>query len=399
MSARQQNMGVAVWQTPGAVMLLVSQLLMSIRDMPLGSFLVVYLQAAQYAPGTISQIVSGAQVTGMLVAVLAGRFAQRWSSKHLWMIGIAVAGINGLVFAVDVWWWVVLCWLIGGAGASLASISGSSVLTGIGKPAAMGLLSSLFVICFTVGGVLGNPLAGWLIGTWSYTAYSAFLITMTIVGIVLIQRFIPQTTTVAASGLSNVRFDWAFMRQPSVYNILAMRGLATINYGMIMVLIPLRLNELTNDVYVVAVYGSVMLFVASLTQFVVGRIADRWGALMPTLVAFATMIVCGIILALGASSVPVLFVCGVISNAAAWGLLTLMYVWVADWIAPERHALVFGWLHAVWNISMIIGALIGGALVSIMVGLPFVVTGLLNVLSLMCAWWLYHLPRSSSEAQ
>jgi MFS family permease len=189
------------------------------------------------------------------------------------------------------------------------------------------------------------------------------------------------------------------MRQPSVYNILAMRGLATINYGMIMVLIPLRLNELTNDVYVVAVYGSVMLFVASLTQFVVGRIADRWGALMPTLVAFATMIVCGIILALGASSVPVLFVCGVISNAAAWGLLTLMYVWVADWIAPERHALVFGWLHAVWNISMIIGALIGGALVSIMVGLPFVVTGLLNVLSLMCAWWLYHLPRSSSEAQ
>ncbi len=399
MSARQQNMGVAVWQTPGAVMLLVSQLLMSIRDMPLGSFLVVYLQAAQYAPGTISQIVSGAQVTGMLVAVLAGRFAQRWSSKHLWMIGIAVAGINGLVFAVDVWWWVVLCWLIGGAGASLASISGSSVLTGIGKPAAMGLLSSLFVICFTVGGVLGNPLAGWLIGTWSYTAYSAFLITMTIVGIVLIQRFIPQTTTVAASGLSNVRFDWSFMRQPSVYNILAMRGLATINYGMIMVLIPLRLNELTNDVYVVAVYGSVMLFVASLTQFVVGRIADRWGALMPTLVAFATMIVCGIILALGASSVPVLFVCGVISNAAAWGLLTLMYVWVADWIAPERHALVFGWLHAVWNISMIIGALIGGALVSIMVGLPFVVTGLLNVLSLMCAWWLYHLPRSSSEAQ
>lgn len=399
MSARQQNMGVAVWQTPGAVMLLVSQLLMSIRDMPLGSFLVVYLQAAQYAPGTISQIVSGAQVTGMLVAVLAGRFAQRWSSKHLWMIGIAVAGINGLVFAVDVWWWVVLCWLIGGAGASLASISGSSVLTGIGKPAAMGLLSSLFVICFTVGGVLGNPLAGWLIGTWSYTAYSAFLITMTIVGIVLIQRFIPQTTTVAASGLSNVRFDWSFMRQPSVYNILAMRGLATINYGMIMVLIPLRLNELTNDVYVVAVYGSVMLFVASLTQFVVGRIADRWGALMPTLVAFATMIVCGVVLALGASSVPVLFVCGVISNAAAWGLLTLMYVWVADWIAPERHALVFGWLHAVWNISMIIGALIGGALVSIMVGLPFVVTGLLNVLSLMCAWWLYHLPRPLLTAQ
>jgi len=399
MSAHPQTMRTAVWHTPGAAMLLVTQLLMSIRDMPLGSFLVVYLQAAQYAPGTISQIVSGAQVAGMLVAVLAGRFAQRWSSTHLWMIGIAVAGINGLVFAVDAWWWVVLCWLIGGAGASLASISGSSVLTGIGKPAAMGLLSSLFVICFTVGGVLGNPLAGWLIGTWSYAVYSAFLIVMTIVGITLIYRFIPQTTTVAASGLSNVRFDWVFMRQPNVYNILAMRGLATINYGMIMVLIPLRLNELTNDVYVVAVYGSVMLCVASLTQYLVGRIADRWGALMPTLVAFATMIVCGVILALGSSSVPVLFVCGVISNAAAWGLLTLMYVWVADWIAPERHALVFGWLHAVWNISMIVGALIGGALVVMMAGLPFVVTALLNLLSLWCAWWLYHLPRPLPAAQ
>jgi MFS family permease len=399
MSVRQQNMGMAVWQTPGAAMLLVSQLLMSIRDMPLGSFLVVYLQAAQYAPSTISQIVSGAQVAGMLVAVLAGRFAQRWQGKHLWMIGIAVAGINGLVFAVDAWWWVVLCWLIGGAGASLASISGSSVLTSVGKPTSIGVLSSLFVICFTVGGVLGNPLAGWLIGTWSYAVYGAFLVSMTLLGIVLIQRFIPQTTTVVPSGINNVRLDWSFMRQPTVYNILAMRGLATINYGMIMVLIPLRLNELTNDVYVVAVYGSVMLFVSSLTQYIVGRIADRWGALVPTLGAFSVMIVCGVLLALGASSVPVLFVCGVISNAAAWGLLTLMYVWVSDWIVPERHALVFGWLHAVWNISMILGALIGGALVVIVAGLPFVVTGALNLLSLGCAWWLYHLPRPSSEAQ
>jgi len=378
-------------------MLLVVQLLMSIRDMPIGSFLVVYLQSAGYAATTITQVVSGAQVTGMLVAVLAGRLALRHSSKRLWVVGIAVSALSALVFHTTAAWWVVLCWLIGGAGASLASISGSSVLTMMGRQQRIGTLSSLFVICFTIGGVIGSPLAGWLIEQYTYTGYSTVLLGFSLLGIVLIWRFIPDAPVAAPRTLeaSSSGFDWAFLRQFAVLAILGMRGLATVHYGMMMVMVPLLINRLTSDLYVVALYGSVMLFVSSIAQFLTGRAADRWGAKWPTIVAFAIMIACGIVLALGAESMPVLFVGGVISNAAAWALLTLMYLWVADWVAPPQHPLLFGWLHAVWNVSMVIGSLIGGALVDISSGLPFVVTGLLNVVSLALVTRLYRQEPSS----
>lgn len=390
MTPRPSVSDSSLWRNPGVVMLLVVQLLMSIRDMPLGSFFVVYLQSAGYAATTITQVVSGAQIAGMLVAVVAGRLAQRQSSKRLWVIGIAVSALSALVFHATVAWWVVLCWLIGGAGASLASISGSSVLTMMGRQQRIGTLSSLFVICFTVGGVIGSPFAGWLIDQGSYTGYSAVLLGFSLAGMVLIWRFIPDTpvaeppTVASSSG-----FDWAFFRRFAVLAILGMRGLATINYGMMLVMVPLLINRLTSDLYVVALYGSVMLFVSSIAQFLTGRAADRWGAKWPTIVAFAVMIACGIVLSFGAESMTVLFVGGVISNAAAWALLTLMYLWVADWVTPTHHPLLFGWLHAVWNVCMVLGSLIGGALVDMSSGLPFVVTGLLNIASLALVTRLY----------
>jgi MFS family permease len=72
-----------------------------------------------------------------------------------------------------------------------------------------------------------------------------------------------------------------------------------------------------------------------------------------------------------------------------------MYLWVADWVTPTHHPLLFGWLHAVWNVCMVLGSLIGGALVDINNGLPFVVTGLLNIASLALVTRLYRQAPSS----
>lgn len=388
-----------LWHAPGAIMLLVAQLLMSIRDMPIGAFLVVYLQQNGYAAQRISQIVSAAQVAGMVVALFASQLAQRWPSKQLWLAGILIASTNALVFHADVVWIVLGWWVIGGIGASLASISGSSVMTSLGTSAPIGLLSSLFVIGFTVGGVVGNPLAGWLIDTTAYRGYSVYLAGMSALGLLLIWRFIPDTQASLPANRTQLRFDRSLIQQRSVQSILALRGLATINYGMMMVIVPLLLHQLTRDVYLVAAYGSVMLFVSSLAQFVTGRISDRYGARWPTVIAFGVMVVCGVILATGSQSVNVLFVAGIVSNAAAWALLTLMYVWVSDWVEPSQHATVFGWLHAVWNSAMVSGSLIGGWLVAWISGLPFLVTGGLNVLSVIIAWRLYRARVDAGDAQ
>jgi hypothetical protein len=70
---------------------------------------------------------------------------------------------------------------------------------------------------------------------------------------------------------------------------------------------------------------------------------------------------------------------GVLGNAAAWSLSTLMYVWVSDGIGKDEHPATFGLLHAVWSLSMVTGSLLAGWSVSVFQGLPFLVTGLANI--------------------
>ena len=43
---------------------------------------------------------------------------------------------------------------------------------------------------------------------------------------------------------------------------------------------------------------------------------------------------------------------------------------------------MLGWVHLWWNVGMIVGAMIGGALYERQPGLPFLVAGLLSVFSI-----------------
>src|SRR5262249_29188276 len=74
-----------------------------------------------------------------------------------------------------------------------------------------------------------------------------------------------------------------------------------------------------------------------------------------------------------------LFIFGVLGIAAAWSLSTLMYIWVADGIRRDDHPATFGLLHAVWNLCMIGGSVLGAWLVRLAPGLPFLVLGLINI--------------------
>jgi MFS family permease len=184
----------------------------------------------------------------------------------------------------------------------------------------------------------------------------------------------------------------AMLRRAKVRQLLGLRCLPTIFYGMLTVLIPVLLNHLSGNKLVVAAYATTNLIVASAAQLVAGRAADRWGARRPTLIAYSAVILAGLGLAVTVNTVWGLFVFGVLGVAAAWSLSTLMYVWVKDGVAQPEHASSFGLSHAVWSLSMITGSLLGGALVRTFPGLPFLVAGLLNVGSLFLALAYYARP-------
>ena len=82
------------------------------------------------------------------------------------------------------------------------------------------------------------------------------------------------------------------------------------------------------------------------------------------------------------SSVWGLYVFGALGVGAAWALSTLLPGLVKAAASPQIHGRVFGTLHLLWTMAMIIGTLLGGWLFEINLGLPFVIVGILNLVAL-----------------
>ena len=171
--------------------------------------------------------------------------------------------------------------------------------------------------------------------------------------------------------------------RPVVQLLMGLRFLPTLYYGMASVLIPLLINDLAGNKTTVALYSTASLVVASAAQLWVGRAADRYGHRWPTLISYGVLILAALGLALFAQELWGVFLFGVLGIAAAWALAALLFVLVADGVAQPEHGRTFGLLHATWSIAMISGSLLGGALLRVAPGLPFLLVALFNLLSIV----------------
>ncbi len=369
-----------------AILLILVQMDSGMRDMPQASFFLIYLQEQLHLkPVTISSVFAGAQVAGMLTALLGGAITARLGSKWVLICGLALSCLSSLVFQVRSLWLAASLWFFSGAGTALVTVGGASYLTRIGARGALGILAAFYALSMTVGGAIGNPLAGVLIEHSGYVAFSWFAIAISLGAILIVTLLMAHFRDREAAPVS-LRSLWSgilsTVRQTNVRMLVGLRCLPTIFYGMLTVLIPLLINSLTGSKVLVAAYGTTNLIVASAAQLLAGRSADRWGARLPTLVSYTTLILSGLGLALSAGTVWGLYGFGVLGIAAAWSLSTLMYIWVNDGVPKLEHPATFGLLHAVWSLSMITGSVLGGWFVSSIPGLPFLLGSLINIGSL-----------------
>ena len=322
-------------------------------------------------------------------------------TKWVLVCGLTLSGLSSLVFQTHWLWLAALLWLAGGAGSALVTVGGASYLTRLSVRrasgrGALGILSALYVLSMTVGGAVGNPIAGVLIEQRGFGAFGWAAMALTVVAVLIVTLLMAHLQDHAvqpAAEPAPLRSFWSSAlsatRRTKGRLLIGMRCLPTIFYGMLTVLIPLLINSLSGSKVTVAAYGTATLIVASGAQLLAGRMADRWGGRRPTLVAYAAMILAGLGLAASAGTVWGLFVFGVLGVAAAWSLSTLMYVWVADGIPKAEHPSTFGLLHAVWSLSMITGSVLGGWFVHSMPGLPFLIAGLLNAGSFLLTFAYY----------
>jgi MFS family permease len=77
-----------------------------------------------------------------------------------------------------------------------------------------------------------------------------------------------------------------------------------------------------------------------------------------------------------------LYLFGAVGVSAAWALSTLLPGLVTMAAEPQIRGRVFGMLFLLWTTGMILGTLLGGALLDVDLRLPFLVVGLLNILAL-----------------
>jgi AAHS family benzoate transporter-like MFS transporter len=382
--------GAILW--PAAVLILV-QTLNGVWYGPQVTFFPVYLQEQLgLSPATIAGVVSGALVAGMVAALFGGTLTDKLGSKWVLVCGLGFSAVGALAFLVHTPGLVAVLWFAGGAGLALTSVGGASYLTRLSARQSLGMLASVYMLSFTVGGAISNPVAGAIIQGRGFSSFG--LADLAVIGVsasvaVLFMVYLGDRSPEPTS----VRDFWAgalpMTRRPRVRMLMGLRCLPTIFYGMLTVLVPLLLNTLSGNKALVAAYGTATLILASAAQLAAGRAADRWGGRPPTITAYTVVVVSGLGLALTAGTVWGLFVFGVLGVAAAWSLSTLMYVWVADGIAKPKHASSFGLLHAVWSISMIVGSLLGGWLVRPAAGLPFLLAALFNVGSIFLALAYY----------
>lgn len=376
------------WSRP-IIVLIVTQIILGMREIPQSAFFLLYLQTAQLSPVTIATITSTAQVTGMLVAFAGGFLSARYGHKWVFLIGLLVTSLNSLVFHLDTIWVITLLWSLGGAGSAVANIGSSSYLTATGSTKAMGLISALFVLSTTIGGTLGNPIAGALITQFGYGVFGWVMLAIMLVMLVVVYSLLPAAPPPVAVDAAVALPTTVLFRTPAIRSIVILRTCATLFYGMVLVLVPLMLHDITADVNVVATYTSLTLIAASVVQFLAGRAADRWGARLPTTVMFATMVGCGICFGLLPHTMLTLMVLGVTSIACAWALSALMFVWIRDGVAPALHPPLFGMLYAVWSLSMIIGSILGSWLYEQWPSAPFVLFGVINILACLVVHRLY----------
>jgi len=366
-----------------AFLLILVQAGSGMRDTPQFSFFLIYLQERLGLQAvTISSVVAGAQFVGMATALLGGAIAARLGAKWVLVGGLVLSGLSSLVFQVHSLEGAALLWLLGGAGMALVTVGGASYLTRIGERGALGILAAFYAMSMTIGGSIGNPLAGLLIERYGYGAFSWFAMALS-ASIILAVIFLMAHFQGQALEAVSVRALWSGMisttRQANVRLLIGLRCLPTIYYGMLTVHIPLLLNSLSGSKVLVAAYITTTLIVASVAQLLAGRAADRWGARLPTLAAYSALIFSGIGLTLQVGTVWGLFAFGVLGNAAAWSLSTMMYLWVNDGVPKAEHPPTFGLLHAVWSLSMMSGSVLGGLSAFGLAGLPFLVASLFNI--------------------
>ncbi len=381
------------------VVLLLLQLMGGMVLMPHRAFFPIYVQELGYGPTQISTLSAMGMALAMFASLVGGTLSDRLGRKWTLLLGNVGFALGGLLFLTPGLGWIGLLWGMSGFCMGLHTLGSQSYLVDAAPSGYLGLSTALYNWGYTLGGALSSPAAGYVLDRWGYGAFGGALTAFALLAVTLNALYLPRLHAPADQVQTGPKalFGYATLaRRPIVVLLVAMRFLPTVAYGVAGVFLPLLLNRTGASKTVIAAYVTVSQAVASLAQVVVGRAADRWGGKWPTVLVYAALVASVLGTGLLAGRLWAVFAFGTAAAAAAWSLSTLLPGWVAHVTEASERGRVLGWIHLWWNVAMMLGSLLGGALYVRAPGLPFVVTGAANLLSIGLTVAFYRVAREKS---
>jgi DHA1 family inner membrane transport protein len=332
----------------------------------------------------------------MLASLVGGTLSDRLGRKWTLLLGNVGFILGGLLFLTPKLGWIGLLGGVSGFCMGLHTLGGQSYLVDAAPSGYLGLSTALYNWGYTLGGALSSPAAGHILDQWGYGAFGGALTGFALLAVALNALYLPRLGAPAGHEQAGTKalFGYgALARRPIVVLLVAMRFLPTLAYGAASVFLPLLLDSAGASKTVIAAYVTVSQAVASLAQVIVGRAADRWGGKWPTLFVYAVFVVSVLGTGSLAGRLWAVFAFGTAAAAAAWSLSTLLPGWVAHVTASAERGRVLGWIHLWWNVAMMLGSMLGGALYDRVPGLPFLLTGALNAFSIPLTLVFYRTSR------
>jgi MFS family permease len=371
-------------------LLLIVQLLSGVVISSQRSFFSIYVEEQLgYTAVLISAFITIGQLWGMVASAVGGMLCDVLGRKWTLVLGLTGLVFGSLIYLVRVPWLVASLWAVSCLGLGFHTLGGQSYLIDVAVSEHLGVLSALFNWGYTIGGALSSPGAGLILDKQGFGAFGLALLAVSSATTVGTLALLPRLrgkrgadTLVWSKSLFGYK---EVIRRPVMIVLGLVRFLPTCYYGMAVVMNPLLINRMAGNKTAVSLYATLSLILATLAQMVTGRAADRWGRRRPTLVAFGVLLISIVGQASFATHLWSFYTFGVLGICAAWSLATLLPSLVSDAAAAEERGRVLGMLEVLWNVGMMVGALIGGTLVEIALGLPFFVAAVLNLGAIVLA--------------
>lgn len=345
------------------------------------TFFPVYSSTLGMSPALISAVGGTRQLAGMVAALIGGALADRVGRKWTYFTGNVGFLFVGALFLLGSPAAVSALWVAGGFFLGVRALGGQSYLVAASDQSRMGTMSALFTWGTTLGGALGTLALGLVLDRSGYVPFAWTLCAGAVVVLAVNGGVMPGLRRAVPSPSGKRQRYASIARDPRTVVLALLRLLPTFYWGMAVVLVPLRLADLGASTLTITAFGTVSQIVASLAQIVTGRAADRRGPQGPAIVVPALLAAAVLGTAFGSGDLILVFVTSTLAAAAAWSMSALIPVLVSATMPARSHALTLGWVHLWWNIGMVAGAWVGGALYEVAPWLPFAVGGAVNLIS------------------